>query len=646
VHKERSATTSRLEPSRAALGSAGFQLWMLNVFVGTLVGSLWLLHSPKDLSFSLRLYVSVALVSSVATLAIGPGLLFYLAQRALRSWRWLGATQAGVGALFLGLLYTDTIVYRLLRYHFNGAFLNVAFTPGSGDAIHLGAYVWITAGVVLPLLTVAEYLFWRWRLVASMAREERGQRTPLLLQPRVVCLAFLLPLIFVEKSVYAAADLAEEHELFHAALPVPGFKMRLSHLLDPESARLLEQDIFPDEARLDYPHVPPALVLPDDPPSFLVLVLDSWRRDHFTPELTPRLAQFAQDARVFEDHVSGGNGTRYGLFTLLYGLHGAYWSRVLEEQRSPVLIDELQRLDYDVRVFSAASMNFPEFLPTAWRNLPREHVLDAFVDERGRPLVRADEKDVRVADAVAAWARARDAGRPFFGFVLLDSPHQPYYNPGGPHQPAVDQLNYIELGRTSEGPELEALQTRVRNTYRNSVLHADAQAGRILDALAATGALDDTVVIVTGDHGEEFYEHGFWGHTSNFSSEQVDVPFILRGPGVSAGVETRPTTHLDVSNTLLEFLGADPACSADYSLGASLLDPPEERARVFGAWAHVGVDTPSGIFQIPLEPEREPMAVFDRDWTLHTDLEARFSREREALERIAAECVRFLRVQR
>ena len=165
----------------------------------------------------------------------------------------------------------------------------------------------------------------------------------------------------------------------------------------------------------------------------------------------------------------------------------------------------------------------------------------------------------------------------------------------------------------------------------------------MLRALDAHGDPDrGRVTLLTGDHGEEFGEHGYWGHTSNFTPEQVRVPFLLSGPGIEAGSEHRPTSHLDVSNTLLELLGADPAQRRGYSLGQDLLRPSTERDRAMGSWAHMGLWTESGIFSLPLEPERDFLAVMTPDWRLHPDREARFEAEAEPLQALSEECLRFL----
>jgi len=643
-------------PAREVLGQAVFRLWLVNVVAATLVGSLWLFELQPGRSPWVRLYVSFALVSSVALISLAPGAVFLAVLRWVERWRVAAAVIAFVGGFYLALVYTDTVVYRLLRYHFlSSAVVNVAFTEGSGDSIILGAYVWATAATIISALAAAQFV-----LIGVFARrvqrlEAEGRAPFVLLQPKAVLVLGLLPSLLFSQSVYAAADLQGDREVLRAARPIPVVpRVRLGMMLDDEQQRAPRYELLPDGARLAWPAAPPAL----EPtrgaafqarrklPNICVLVLDSWRRDMLDAELTPELTRFAEDgARRFTDHLSGGNGTRYGLFTMLYGLHGSYWFPVLEARRSPVLVDTLQALGYDLRVFSSASMSFPEFRETAWVSLPPEAIVDSF----GAELV-SWQKDELLAKAFDGWLTARAAEgdeRPFFSFLLVDAPHQPYANPGGPYSPTVEQLDYIELGRTTGGPELPLLQERVLNTYKNSVHHADATAGRVLAALRERGLYDDTLVLITGDHGEEFFECGFWGHTSAFSPEQVEVPFLLRGPGVEPGVETRPTSHLDVSGSLLELLGADPAQRGDYTLGASLFTPPAERCRVVAGWSDIGVWTDSGIFDLPLRAPTlagwgEEYEVYDRHWNPVPDPEARFRRELAELERTAEECGRFL----
>ncbi len=171
--------------------------------------------------------------------------------------------------------------------------------------------------------------------------------------------------------------------------------------------------------------------------------------------------------------------------------------------------------------------------------------------------------------------------------------------------------------------------------------YADATAGALLDALERHGRLERSVVVVTGDHGEEFGENGFFGHTANFTPEQVHVPLVLRGPGVPPGVERAPTSHLDLPATLLELLGADPAARARWTLGASLLAPEPERARVGAGWHVVAIEAGAGrTLSMPEQGELRDVDLYDRRWRLaQPELD---EEQRALLLRLGEECRRFL----
>lgn len=621
----------------AARRRAAFQSWIVNLAVGVLIGTVYLGRLPDDATTRTVVFVCLALVSSVATLALAPAAIAWAVVRYARGARVGGVVQAFVNAAFLCLLYADTVVFRILGYHFNSAVLNVWFTEGSEDAVHLGALLWVQVAFVYAAVVGVQYAFWRRSYRRSLERRV-VERPPAWSRPAVLATGVLVSVLFIEKSIYAAADLELDHEVNSASQLLPIYpRLRVSQILPEGISNGFSTDapVAIDEPGepLAYPRTVPSLD-PDGPrPNVLVLVVDSWRKDCFTPEITPRMWEHAAGSRVFEDHLSGGNGTRFGVFSMLYGLHGSYWFSFLAERRSPVLLDVLGEAGYDRRVYSSASMRFPEFRDTAW-----VHMLDHVHDDH--PGVHALERDVQVADLVTEWfAGHEDGDAPFFAFVLLDAAHQPYHSNGGPFQPAAERLDYIEL-RNSDDP---ALVERVFNKYRNSLLACDEQAGRILDALEDAGLADDTIVIVTSDHGEEFQENGFWGHTSNFTLEQVAVPLYVKGPGVEPGREARPTSHLDLPATILERLGADPAIRGEWTLGEDLFAPLERRDRSVSGWAHLGLHTDSGIFRVRMGGTHAfDVELFEADWSLADGQAEACSREREGLDRLAAESRRFL----
>jgi arylsulfatase A-like enzyme len=96
--------------------------------------------------------------------------------------------------------------------------------------------------------------------------------------------------------------------------------------------------------------------------------------------------------------------------------------------------------------------------------------------------------------------------------------------------------------------------------YDGDILYADTEVGRLLDGLERLGLEPSTAVLVTADHGEEFFDHGNWGHGQSVYDELVHVPLILRLPRGAAGGSrvAAPVSHADVVPTLLSLAAAPP----------------------------------------------------------------------------------------
>ena len=625
-------------PSRVLRGAV-FRLWLANLAIGVLLGLNYLAHLPDTKGLKVWLFAIPALISSVLTLTLVPAGLFTLAAHLVRSTQRLGTVQAAFWTLFQILLFADTRIYNIFRYHFNGQVLNLVYTRGSEDSIHLGWQVWTAIVLGLSALIALQGFLWKRALASAAARVATPDRRGLL-RPALVWGVVLLPSIFLEKTIYASARVARDREitrlarLFPLYAPVPVDDLA-SKVLGTERGAPAPVEL--EGFALDYPHAWPELAPGGPRPNVLVLVVDCLRRDMLAPETTPNLWAWSRDARRFEDHVSAGNSTRYGLFALLYGLHGSYWFPFLEARRGPVLVEVLEHAGYEFGIFGSASMNYPELRATAWVDV-QGAVHDDF------PHAESWRRDELAGAALERFLSSRAGhAEPFFAFLLLDAPHQPYSHPPGrtPFTPSAPDLDYMAMTR-NEGPPPQVLEA-VRNRYRNAVHHADDVLGRVLETLRRTGALEETWVVVTGDHGEEFRECGFFGHTSAFTPAQVEVPFLMRGPGIAPGVERRPTSHLDFPATLLEALGADPDRRGGWCLGANLLDPPAERVRVLGGWNELGLWTEGAILRVPLSPLAFDIEVFDYAWhAVEDDLPVLRAREPE-LERLGAECNRFLR---
>jgi uncharacterized protein len=625
---------------RALRVSASARLWIVNIALSALICTLYLPHAPRPDSLLGGAVLAIQLASSAVTLAIAPGILLLLAAWIVRWPRALGLLSALVWSLFQLALLVDTRIYGLFRYHFNGLVWNVMTTPGADEAVHVDRSEWLVVAAIGVALCAAEAVAFALLVRRARTRRASGERAPRLTRPAWVWSVVLVPVVLADKAVFAHADVVRDRKVLASSELFPFYqrvtvKRFLREHFGLELAEREEVELPDGDLLLDYPHAMPGLGPQAQHTSIVMVAVESLRGDMLAPATMPHLSELAQRGRVFTDHLSGGNATRFGLFTLIYGLHGSYWRPIYNEHRSPVLVDALLAAGHEIRVLTSASMDYPEFRSTAW-----VRVEDAVEDRL--PTQREGARDDGVADRFEQWLAEREPKeRPFFAFVQLDAPHQSYSFPSDHEvfRPFAPRVRYLDISSGAAPGEVEQLFNR----YRNSVHYVDSILARLYAALEASGAAEHTLFLVTGDHGQEFFENGYFGHTSNFTREQTHVPLVLIGPGIEPGVETRPTSHVDVPCTLLELLGADPALRSQWTLGRSLLDPDPGRRRIVGGWDDAGLIAPGGIVYVPLESYGGMLQGYDAHWKpLADDLEL-IRAEGPALLELALDCKRFLR---
>jgi membrane-anchored protein YejM (alkaline phosphatase superfamily) len=332
-----------------------------------------------------------------------------------------------------------------------------------------------------------------------------------------------------------------------------------------------------DALRVRYPLVPVTRDAAGPRYDIVWLVSESWRADMLDPAIMPATCAFAAQALDFRHHFSGGNGTRMGMFSMFYGLYGSYWFPFLAENRAPVLLDVLRAGGWDIEAFTSARFTFPEIDETVFAGVPRERL------HEGNPDLLGWENDRDNVGKLLAAIDSHPPGQPFFAFMFFESPHARYFFPPESviAEPYLDEVNYATL-------DLERDMPLIKNRYINACHHLDSQFARVIEHLQQTGRLEHTIVILTGDHGEEFMETGRWGHHSDFSDAQTRTPLVLWIPGQAARQVTDRTSHLDIPVTLLSLLGVKNP-PADYSLGRDLLGPGARSDCVVADWDHLAL---------------------------------------------------------
>jgi arylsulfatase A-like enzyme len=168
------------------------------------------------------------------------------------------------------------------------------------------------------------------------------------------------------------------------------------------------------------------------------------------------------------------------------------------------------------------------------------------------------------------------AQRPFLLTVLTIDPHFPY-SPPRSFIPGDAALIDVEQSMASNPTRAERLRIREEYArfYRGEVAFNDQSFGTLLDSLRASGELDRTIVVFTSDHGEEFWEHGRFGHGFTLYEEVLHVPLVIRYPQLpEPGLRVkRAVRTVDVVPTLFSLLGLE---SPPAVAGRSLFEPAGE----------------------------------------------------------------------
>ncbi len=310
--------------------------------------------------------------------------------------------------------------------------------------------------------------------------------------------------------------------------------------------------------------------VPGKRPNVLLYLIDTLRADRVgaygsTRGLTPRIDALARQGVVFERTTAASSWTKPSTATILTGLPPAVHGATRLDRRLPsavqTLAEVLRDAGYRTGGWSANAH------VTAATGFDQGFERFEFLDE----LARAEALGRRALAWLDESARAssgldRTQAPPFFLYVHAIDPHAPYEPPEdlrrrfAPNVPAgsgsLGQVEAVYRALDRKHPEAKALLARMPPLYDAEIAGIDRSFGALLDELDRRGELRHTLVVVISDHGEEFGEHGGLGHGKTLYREVLDVPWIVRLPGQSAGRRiAAPAAHLDVMPTILAALG-------------------------------------------------------------------------------------------
>ena len=481
------------------------------------------------------------------------------------------ATAVATGGLTTLLLYANAKIFSLYGMFFNGFILNLVVTPGGIESLGGSSASDIGfALIALGFFTLQAAILW---LCHRFYVSNSNFKLSLKFVPVTVIMATIIV------HMWFAVDHQTKNQLIIASESIPLYQtvsarrfLKVLGIDNKEAANLRVK------GKLNYPLAAIQVETPAKPYNIIWLTSESWRADTLNEKVMPNSWEFAKNAARFTKNYSGGNGTRMGVFSMFTGLPGSYWFPFLAERRGAYLIDLLKNQHYQMRLFTSARFTYPEFNQTIFSQVPKEQLQETRVPKSGWENDRDNVSDL------LSFIDKRDPNKPFFTFMFFESPHARYYFPSNSviAKPYRDDLNYATLSKEALAKDIKL----IKNRYINSVHHLDMQYGRIFEYMKKNQLLDNTIVILIGDHGEEFMENGYWGHNSTFADPQVRTPLVIYKPGMKPFIEDQMTSHMDVIPTVMPLLGVKNP-SSDYAIGYNLLAGEKRTHTYIADWNKV-----------------------------------------------------------
>jgi len=317
-----------------------------------------------------------------------------------------------------------------------------------------------------------------------------------------------------------------------------------------------------------------------DKPNVVFIMADTLRADRlscygYTKNQTPHIDALASDGVRYAQMSAQASWTKPSVATQLTSLYPSSHRAIHKPDMLPsdvVMISEvLQEAGYHTAGFAnnvnvAPTFNFDQgydeyvFLEPSYYLFASEsssqlavyqglrQISARFLSPGTHPQYFYQPAEV-VNAHVLPWLDAqRNQDTRFFLFIHYMDPHDPYF------EHPFNGVGYARVANQNPDPALAPTMSRV---YDDEVTYLDDHLGALFDALKKQGLYDNALIVLTGDHGEEFYEHGGWWHGTTLYEEQIAVPLVIKYPGnTPAGTtDDEYARSLDIAPTILDVIG-------------------------------------------------------------------------------------------
>ena len=282
-------------------------------------------------------------------------------------------------------------------------------------------------------------------------------------------------------------------------------------------------------------------------PDLFLFIVESLRDDFFNQETAPHLHQFNLENKFCDLSFSNANYTQGSWFSIFHSKLPFYWGDLQSahwQSGAPALI-ALKKAGYQIHVYSSSQLSFYKMDQMIFgKGLALADSFHLFVPTEEREPWQSD------AQTMAKLREDLQEKKPGGGLyiVFLESTHFDYSWPKNQtcfSTPCLDKVNYLKMCCVKD--DLEGL----KNRYRNAIHYMDSLFGQFLTDLKNSPRWEEAAIVLTGDHGEEFFEQGHLFHASDLCEGQTRVPLYCRIKGIQKQIMC---SHIDIFPTFLHYV--------------------------------------------------------------------------------------------
>ncbi len=351
--------------------------------------------------------------------------------------------------------------------------------------------------------------------------------------------------------------------------------------------------------RLRAVHAPATFVQRSHDVKHVILItVDTLRRDAITAYnpgggLTENMDRIGRDGTIFDNAYSASSWTLPAVASIMTGLpprtHGATdWAAILSTEFDTIA-EHFSNAGYKTagmgdnfflapRGNMSQGFHYYRWYPTPW--VQAQAFRAGFAHWLWTLPLLGLTTTVSLTDNAIAWVEEH-AEDDFFFWLHLYDPHIPFtppeeFMPGGVYPEMGEGFWNVPRVRMGHFARTQEERQWIKSLYDGEVRYVDHHIGRLLDTLQARGIYDDALIILTSDHGEEFWDHDGFEHGHTLYDELIHVPLLVKAPGGGEGarVGTRVSTQaLLPTISDLTGLGVAPPDPQNPSFAASVADP-------------------------------------------------------------------------